>query len=151
MASCLHSRPSPQGRSFLRPQGSPSLGEHTRQQLHLSGTYPPGHLGLGHELTSHREAHLSERKVSERSCVKRNKATDKNNCIVTNTDNPDNLYLHKIITNYYTINCIRVDRSRVSGDYWKMFQDRFPKLCLDLTKAWPVILVRIFSQRCGFS
>lgn len=81
-ASSLHSRPSPQGRSFLRPQGSPSRGEHARQQLHLSGTYPPGQLGLGHELTSHREAHLSGRTAPDRSCVKRIAAVSKRNCIV---------------------------------------------------------------------
>lgn len=81
-ASSLHSNPSPQGRSFLRPQGSPSRGEHTRQQLHLSGTYPPGQLGLGHEPTSQREAHLSERTAPVKSCVKRNAAISKSNCIL---------------------------------------------------------------------
>lgn len=56
---CLHSRPSPQGRSSLRPHGSPSPCAHTRQQLQRSGTYPLGQLGLGHLLTSQRSGHFS--------------------------------------------------------------------------------------------
>lgn len=85
-AGILHSRPSPQGRSSSRPQGSPSRGAHTRQQSHRSGTYPPGQLGLGHRLTSHREAHWPERAATARSRVKTSAAASRSSCIVMDID-----------------------------------------------------------------
>lgn len=144
-ASSLHSRPSPQGRSLFRPQGSPSWGEHTMQQLHLSGTYAPaGQLGLGHELTSQRDAHLSGRTAPVKSCVKRNAAASKSNCIVidlTQSYMVDIFGLFNI--SFLMIFCVwtrwllpQIDWARVLSSLEVLLRTLVIRACLHILTTW---------------